>query len=253
MADAPEKSKENGKPAQGERPPHRRRDFFGQALREAMAPLAGVLSKRITPLLNALEELPRQAEAMANGVGVSLDQPQSTPRDIPLPQSSLLPERILRPPGAALAGEFEQVCSRGGDCVRACPANAIRIDSSGVIAGGLPYIVAADQPCVVCESLACMKGCASGALKLVDVALIRMGTAKVNHTTCLRSKGEDCRLCITACPLGDKAIVISEESGKVRVKRDGCIGCGLCESRCPTEPRAITVIPFKAASEPMIA
>jgi ferredoxin-type protein NapG len=158
-------------------------------------------------------------------------------------------------------GEYESVCSRCGKCVDACPADAIQLDKSGLLADGVPYIIPKDQPCVVCTDLACMPACPTGALKLVDRFHLKMGTARVDHSLCLRSNGEDCRLCIDACPIigqganpqhGD-ALFIHAESGKIRVRRNACVGCGLCESRCPTWPAAITVTPWSPPRDPIIA
>ena len=244
-------------PAPSPPAPHDRRDFFTEALKGTLAPLSNLLERRINPMLRALEDLPRQAEELSKMELGTFDQPHLAPasgRSVQLPQSQRKPpERLLRPPGALPPGEFESVCSRCAKCVEVCPADAIKIDPAGLLAEGLPYIVAADQPCVVCSDLSCMKNCPSGALKLVDIAAIRMGTAKTHHATCLRSHGEECRLCVEACPLGETAITISPTTGKVRVKKDGCIGCGLCESRCPTEPRSIFVVLFTPRADPIIA
>lgn len=152
--------------------------------------------------------------------------------------------RYLRPPGARSEWELSDVCSRCGKCVDACPADAIKLAPEK--AGGLPHIVAREQPCVVCNDLSCMKVCPTGALQLVgDPKYIRMGMAIVDHHTCVRSDwredrpAEDCTLCIDVCPFGDKAIGL-DYHGMIEV-RDGCTGCGLCESRCPTEPASIWV------------
>ncbi len=237
-----------------------RRDFFGDALREVLAPLSGLIERRITPMLEAIEQLPEQVERAA-GVGGGggsgrgpLDQPQ-VPADaghsagIPLG----VPERYLRPPGALPAGEYESVCSRCGKCVECCPAHAIKLDQTGMIAGGAPYIVPTEQPCVVCDALACMNVCPSGALKLVDRLQIRMGLAKVDYKTCLRTRGENCRVCVDSCPIGPTALTISATTGRVVVKRNGCVGCGVCEQMCQTWPRSITVQPAEVRPEPLIA
>ncbi len=92
-----------------------------------------------------------------------------------------------------------------------------------------------------------------------------MGTAVVDVTRCLRrptagvdpaargavarsgdrwpaaSGGEDCRLCLHDCPLGETALGL-DERGQVEV-RSGCVGCGVCERVCPTEPASIVVRP----------
>lgn len=162
-------------------------------------------------------------------------------------------ERILRPPGALPEPGFSDTCSRCGDCVKACPAQCIRIDPDA--AGGLPHIVARESPCVVCDDLSCMKVCPTGALQLVDGReQIQMGYAITDHGRCLRGEGyavydddstlqgEDCQLCVTQCPRGEDALGL-DGHGTVEV-RHGCIGCGVCEQVCPTEPTSIWVEPW---------
>jgi ferredoxin-type protein NapG len=241
-------------------PPQERRDFFGEAMREVLAPFATLIERKITPILAALEQIPDTAENLASTNFGLLDQPQT--RALPQHPIQKEPERFLRPPGAMMPGGaagFESVCSRCGNCVAACPANAIKLDANGLVAEGFPYIVADEQPCVVSSDLACMKSCPTGALKLVDRLQINMGTAAVNHETCLRNHGEDCTLCVDVCPIdahatgGLSALFISPETGKVRVRRNVCVGCGMCENRCPTEPRSIVVNPYVAPVDPIVA
>jgi ferredoxin-type protein NapG len=237
-------------------------------MREVLSPFAGMIERKIQPLLTAIESIPDQAERLTKmNPTVALDQmhtrltnalPGKVPSPPPSARSNPRIDRPLRPPGAMEPGEFETVCSRCGKCVEACPAEAIKLDPNGLIGEGFPYIVAEDQPCVVSEDLACMKSCPTGALQLVDRLDIDLGTAKVDHAMCLRDRGENCTLCLDVCPVMDEdatlcALVVSPLTGKVIVRKNICIGCGLCEHRCPTEPRAIIVIPHARASDPIIA
>ncbi|MCL2648145.1 MAG: 4Fe-4S dicluster domain-containing protein [Phycisphaerales bacterium] len=233
-------------------PGSERRDFFNEAMREMLRPFASLIERRITPILAALEQIPEQAERLASGNFGILDQPQSWLSPSLPPR---IPEHCLRPPGAAPSNQFESLCTRCGKCVEVCPAGAIKLDSGGFVAGGLPYIVTDTQPCVVCDSLACMQSCPTGALKLVDRREIDMGTAVVDHHQCLRDQNEPCTLCLDICPLDDNptALFLSADTGQVRVRKTLCIGCGLCESRCPTDPRAITVIPYSPPVDPIVA
>ena len=197
-----------------------RRRFFRQGLRELLKPLADA-AEPIERLLAELESL--------NGT------PPPPPRTFPL-------KPILRPPGALDEERFRETCSRSGECVNACPAQAIKIDPTGRRGGGAAYIDATEMPCVVCDGLYCMEVCPSGALQKTPRFEIDMGTASWREEFCVRSHGEDCTICIDQCPLGSAAIKL-DENGKVDVIEQGCIGCGVCEHYCPTTPKAIEVIP----------
>jgi ferredoxin-type protein NapG len=240
-------------------------------MRETLAPLAGLIERRINPLLAALEAIPDDVARFTNAplptMGGALDQPHAAPpppagpKHWPLGEGAPanMPAQFLRPPGSAGGGQFETRCTMCSRCVEVCPAKAIRLDAYGLVADRLPYIVAAEQPCVVCDSLACMAECPTGALQLTDRLKIRMGTARVNLELCVRETGEDCRVCLESCPIMGEgagpeggALFIHAGSGRVRVRRSACVGCGLCESRCPTKPAAITVTPHRAV-DPIVA
>lgn len=155
----------------------------------------------------------------------------------------------MRPPGALPEGDFLDTCFRCGSCVDACPANSIvPMQSTDERLRGTPLVNPDHQACVICDELACMKACPSGALRLVDRLAIRMGVAVVNQETCVRTHGEDCRICIERCPIGDIAIRL-DPSGRITVldpatTGQGCTGCGVCQQHCPTRPaRAIVVLP----------
>ena len=209
-----------------------RRDFFAKAFRDAISPLAHLVERRVEPVTSALQ---------GKFPAITPDESDEIP---PLPDT-FEPTVFLRPPGAKQGEEFETLCSRCGECAKACPVKCIQIDNTAQIGGGYPYIVPTLAPCVVCDELACMKACPSGALTLVDKFQIKMGLAKVNHDSCLRNHGEDCRLCLEACPIGEHAIVVSENTGRVLVKPGGCVGCGMCEQACPTQPTSIDIQPAK--------
>ena len=213
-----------------DRPLDRRR-FFRIGLRELLKPLANAAE----PIERALREL----ESLDSRMGGSTPPTSPSSRSLPI---------FLRPPGALDEQAFREQCSRCGVCVSVCPADAIKIDSSGGLANGAPYIVAAEAPCVACDGLHCMQNCPSGALRFTPLVDIDCGTAQWKPHLCTRTTiGDDCRICVDQCPLGAAALVL-DEAGGVKVIEDGCIGCGVCEHYCPTEPKSIVVIP-KAARD----
>lgn len=155
------------------------------------------------------------------------------------------PDRAwLRPPGALPEAQFLDTCQRCGDCIKACPATAIRsLVDDDPKRRGTPVIMPDLGACVVCSDLACMPACPTGALStLADPHDIQMGLARVNHALCTRTHGDDCTACVDLCPLGADAIRL-DDAGAVSVVEDGCVGCGVCQFNCPTTPRAIVVEP----------
>ena len=165
---------------------------------------------------------------------------QRLPGEVPVPRV------VLRPPGALPELEFLDRCYRCGNCVDVCPAKAIQATPPGDVERvGTPFIDPNTAACVVCDDLSCMRSCPSGALQLVESPRhIRMGIARVNHSLCVRSRGENCTLCIDRCPIGADAIELSD-GGEIAVKVDGCVGCGVCQFYCPTYPKAIEIDPLQ--------
>ncbi|MYH83177.1 4Fe-4S dicluster domain-containing protein [Candidatus Poribacteria bacterium] len=188
-----------------------RRGFFKEALNQLMQPVAEFLDDRIGE--------PVPVEAANRG-------------------------HLLRPPGALPEAEFLEKCHRCGNCVKNCPANAIfaleeRVQSDLT---DTPYIDPDEQPCVICDSLACMYVCPSGALQPVYAEDIKIGLAIFNVETCLRTKDVACTYCIDTCPIGADAIHLTTD-GIVEVLESGCTGCGVCQYACPTVPKSIVIEP----------
>ena len=234
------------------------RSTRGQAILDSAVSRRGLFRRVV---LSGLEQLEQAGLQLSRSVESRLGLPQD--RSV----------RFLRPPGALADRELAETCSRCGLCVEACPAQCITItpgdEGTGrpAAAGGLPYIIARESPCVVCDELSCMRVCPTGALRLVDGAeQIRMGVAQVDVQRCLRTApsdrgqvataggpkagGEDCLVCVTQCPLGEKAIGV-DQNGLIDV-RSGCIGCGICEWACPTAPPSIYVEPTEGRSESQV-
>ncbi len=152
---------------------------------------------------------------------------------------------LLRPPGARPEPDFLDTCFRCSNCADACPANAIRPYSGNGTLGGTPFIDANLAACVVCDGLVCTTVCASGALsQLTRPQEIRIGLAEVSPERCLRTDGEACTHCVDRCPLGREALVVTGQ-GPPTVIEAGCVGCGVCQLYCPTDPKAIVVNPLQ--------
>ncbi len=154
------------------------------------------------------------------------------------------PPTRLRPPGAVDEEAFLSACKRCGACVEICPANAIfSLDTDAGRAAGTPVIDPDRAACVVCDGLLCTTVCPSGALQpIADAMAIRMGLAEVYASACVRTQGEICTRCVDSCPLGANAILFTG-AGPPTVFSGGCVGCGVCQYYCPTQPKAIVVKP----------
>lgn len=219
--------------AENDDPRMDRRRFF----REGLRGLFGKVEKATEPVQRFARELGK----LDPPVPSPAPTPQAPNASAPGPARPVTLALPLRPPGALPEADFLAACTKCGECLKACPAQCIVTDES--VGGGFPAIVAERKPCVVCDSLACMEVCPTGALQVVPRFAIRMGKAVWGEGKCLRGDGDDCRLCLDVCPMGTAAIDVSAEGG-IAVK-DACTGCGQCQHVCPTTPRAIVVVPPK--------
>ncbi len=161
------------------------------------------------------------------------------------------PAAWLRPPGVSGSeADFLAACIRCGRCVQACPFDTLALAGIGAGASaGTPWLDARAVPCHLCkgeDSLLCIDACPSGALAPVaGTRAIRMGVAELDLEQCLAWNRQICRVCWRACPLPDEAIRF-DPLGRVEIVAEACIGCGLCDWACPTEPSAIRMIPEAA-------
>ena len=159
---------------------------------------------------------------------------------------------LVRPPGSRESNPDAVAltsCTRCGECVRVCPTGAIQpaVVQAGLEGLGTPVLVPRLGYCdYACNS--CGQVCPTQAIPLLSLADKQrqvIGKAYIDQNRCLAwSDHTPCIVCEEMCPLPDKAIklelqeVWSPDGGTVslqmpHVVRDMCIGCGLCEYRCP--------------------
>ena len=174
----------------------------------------------------------RQLQALANILapeGLDSYLEQETP-----------PSCFPRPPGSLpLAEDFEEACTRCGDCHRACPYGAIEGDESTG-----PFLDPNHSPCHLCLDYPCINACKEGALlPLPEHSLPGLGKARLRPGLCLNhTEARSCELCQQSCPVPDALILSGDGVKGLPEFGDSCTGCGLCRLACPTIPVAIEIV-----------
>jgi MauM/NapG family ferredoxin protein len=178
------------------------------------------------------------------------------------------PEAI-RPPGALPENEFLSRCIRCGACVNACPTSALQpsIAAAGLEGLYTPVLVPRRGWCEP-SCTRCGQVCPTGAIAPLTAEAkgwsrsgtdagaprVKIGTAFFDWGRCLPwAMATPCVVCQEVCPTSPKAVflepadAVRADGRVVRVQRprldpDLCIGCGLCEAKCPVaSPAAIRV------------
>jgi len=167
------------------------------------------------------------------------------------------PSHLLRPPGVRDANPdlvaFTK-CVRCGECMRACPTAALQpaLTEAGVAGVWTPVLVPrigyCDYSCNACGQVCPVQ--AIPPLSLEQKRQQVVGKAYIDQGRCIAwADHRDCIVCEEMCPLPGKAIWLKEELVKdiedssspvklPQVDRELCIGCGICEYKCPVNGEA---------------
>ncbi len=171
---------------------------------------------------------------------------------------------LIRPPGAQDEGRFLSRCLRCGECMKACPTAGLQptLGEAGLEGLWTPVLRSRLGYCdYACH--ACGQVCPSGAIPALTLPEKRrrvIGVAVIDKDRCLPwASGTPCVVCEEMCPVPEKAIelggrrLITRANGsqdylsRPRVIAARCIGCGICEYKCPLEgSSAIVVVPAGA-------
>jgi polyferredoxin len=166
-----------------------------------------------------------------------------------------LPSDLIRPPAALPEPDFLDLCVRCGECMKVCTTNALQpvLFEAGMDGAFSPKFVGrigyCEYNCTLCSQV-----CPTGAivrLPLAEKQNFIMAKAVFDKKVCIPFvKNESCITCEEHCPLPEKAIRFRDielihpvSKRRVIAKRPYivwslCIGCGICETKCPTDGKA---------------
>jgi MauM/NapG family ferredoxin protein len=169
--------------------------------------------------------------------------------------------KVIRPPGSLPEEEFLARCIKCSACMKVCPTNVLQ---PALLEGGIEglwtpilenRIGYCEQNCILCGQV-----CPTGAIRSITVQEkvgaapfeqpMKLGTAFYDHGRCLPwAMHIECIVCEEMCPTSPKAIwyksvdISGRDGETVTLKQPYvdprlCIGCGICENKCPVEDKA---------------
>ncbi|GHV52103.1 (4Fe-4S)-binding protein [Deltaproteobacteria bacterium] len=159
----------------------------------------------------------------------------------------------LRPPGALPEKDFLARCLRCGQCLKACPNNALRSgDLHDGNWGGLFSPVFSPREGGPCEPdcNVCGQVCPSRAIAPLtreNKMWAKIGTAALQKERCLAiAENRRCVVCQEVCPYGAVDLVLPADRNVSipMVNERACTGCGFCMHACPVPGEsAIVIVP----------
>jgi len=174
-------------------------------------------------------------------------------RVAPSPRDGRPHPLLLRPPGALPEEAFLERCVKCGECMKVCTTGGLQ---PALLEAGLeglwtpvlvPRIGYCEYNCTLCGQV-----CPTGAIEKLprdEKVKVKIGLAAVDRSRCLPwAHGTPCIVCEEVCPTPTKAVWFEETTERTRggaeihlkrprVDLDLCIGCGICEAKCPVLDR----------------
>lgn len=161
---------------------------------------------------------------------------------------------LIRPPGAHPERDFLERCIKCGECMKVCITNGLQpaFLEAGLEGMWSPLLVPrmgyCEYRCTLCGQV-----CPTGAIRRLSIdekMKVKIGLAMIDKGRCLPwTHAAPCIVCEEVCPTLKKAIWLEEVKVTTRegavivvqqphVDLDLCIGCGICEAKCPVGSRA---------------
>ena len=206
---------------------------------------------RWSPTLNKAPDMGRRAVLGALVAGISIPLLGRLDGQV----HKVSDPRLIRPPGSLPEKDFLTLCQRCGLCMKVCPTNVINptLAEAGMAGFWTPHLIMiqgyCEYTCTLCGSV-----CPTGAIREFSVKEkierpIVIGSAYLDRGRCLPWSGNGpCIVCEEHCPTSPKAIYFRKEvvpgpDGRrtsvqlpyVDLKK--CVGCGICEYKCPVKGR----------------
>jgi polyferredoxin len=161
------------------------------------------------------------------------------------PAGQMTPPLLIRPPGSAGEDEFLTRCIRCGECMKVCITGGLQptLLEAGIMGIWSPILVPKIGYCEFNCTL-CGQVCPTDAIRELSVPekqKMKIGLAFVDTGRCIPfAFGRPCIVCEEFCPTPQKAIYFKKIKGPKGaivnapvVDIDLCIGCGICETKCP--------------------
>ncbi len=160
---------------------------------------------------------------------------------------------LLRPPGSLEEPKFLERCVKCGECMKVCITNGLQPTFLEAGLEGLwspilvPLLGYCEYRCTLCGQV-----CPTGAIEPLTIdkkTRVVIGLAMLDKGRCLPwAHATPCIVCEEVCPTPKKAIwlenktVEARDGKKIEVKQPHvdlklCIGCGICENKCPVRGR----------------
>ena len=170
-------------------------------------------------------------------------------RITPIARAGVSDPKLIRPPGSLEEKEFLRRCVKCGECMKVCITNGLQptLFEAGVEGIWSPVLVPrigyCEYRCTLCGQV-----CPTGAIKRLELPeknKVKIGLAMIDKGRCLpHAHATPCIVCEEVCPTPKKAIwfeqaKVKNREGKEQILKlpkvdlELCIGCGLCEAKCP--------------------